>query len=293
MKALLYLLLLAVLTVGRTLAQTRDLASMTYMVSTLRQNDTVAMANFLEVKFKVPIWNKGRHVAAATLSYKNLSLVNFSDLYSSPLHGLSAQVAWLYKFTPKRSLTLLTQAGLFSDMKDLTGNDFRYSAGFRYRVKHSEKLSSGWGLAYSRQFFGNQIVPFIDVDYKPNQKWSLTGQFPIKPKILYQFTEKLSAGIEIHGDAASYRLSATERNNQFIQINQWAGMAKLEYQFSQSWLLTMGMGGNFKQSYKLYDQSEKQSWTIITLPIGERPNPIYEVNSPGLHVQVGISFIPF
>lgn len=288
-----YFLFTTLLLTGNLWAQNRDLASIDYTVSAVAYNDTAANANLLDVKFRLPLLNKKQHIAIGTVSYKNLSLNNFPGQYVSSLHGLTFQGAWLYKFTSRRSLTFFTQAGLFSDLKEVNSKDFRYSGGFRYRVKHSDKLSTGWGLGYSRQFFGNQIIPFIDVDYKPNNRWSITGQFPIKPKVLYHFNNKLSAGIEVFGDAASYRLSASERNNQFIQVNQWAGLAKLEYQFAKSWQLNVGLGNNFKQSYKLYDDAATTPWTIITIPLGERPDPVYKIDNKGLNIQIGVSFNPF
>lgn len=275
------------------LGQERDLVNVNYAVSRLEYNDTSANARQLDLKWRMPLYQKHRSILLSAIGYKNVSLHHFPGSYASTLHGITFQGVWMYKVTAHRSLTLFAQAGLFSDMEDINGKDFRYSAGFRYRFKHSDKLSTGWGLAYSRQFFGNQVVPFIDVDYKPNEKWSITGQFPIKPKILYNFNKKLSAGLELNGEAASYRLSATERNNQFIQINQWTGLAKLEYQFAKAWQLNLGIGRNFKQSYKLYNDASTTPWTIITFPIGGKADPIQKIESGGLNVQLGISFNPF
>ncbi|MPT31188.1 MAG: hypothetical protein E2600_05895, partial [Chryseobacterium sp.] len=181
-----YLLLTTFLLFSNSLlAQDRDLLNVNYAVSTLKYNDTVANANLFDIKLKLPVFQKKQHTIAGIVGYKNLSLQNFPADYTGNLHGLTLQGAWIYKLSDRKSLTFFAQTGLFSDLQDVSGKDFRYTAGLRYRVKHSEKLRTGWGLAYSRQFFGNQIIPFIDVDYKPNDKWSITGQFPIKPKVLY------------------------------------------------------------------------------------------------------------
>lgn len=274
-------------------AQDRDLLNVNYAVSTLKFNDTVANAKSFDVKLKLPVFQKKQYTIVGIVGYKNLSLQSFPAGYGGNLHGITFQGAWIYKLSDRKSLTFFAQAGLFSDLQDISSKDFRYTGGFRYRVKHSEKLSTGWGLAYSRQFFGNQIIPFIDVDYRPNDKWSITGQFPIKPKVLYHFNDKLSAGIELSADASSYRLSATEKDNQFIQVNQWIGLAKLEYQLAKNWELNIGLGRNFRQSYKLYDDAATTPWTIITMPLGEKAEPIYEIYDNGLNIQVGISFKPF
>lgn len=273
-------------------AQDNDLATGNYSISKLKYNDTSANARQLDVKFRLPLYQKNRNVFFTTIGYKNVAFDDFPGDYTKNLHGIRWQTIWLHRLSNKKSITVFAQAGLFSDMKDVSGKDFRYSAGFRYRYRHSDKLTTGWGMAYSRQFFGNQIIPFIDVSYEPNDKWSLAGQFPIKPKVLYHFNRKVSAGVEVNGEAASYRLSATEENNQFIQINQWTGLVKLEYQFAKSWKFNAGVGKNFKQSYKLYQDASTTPWTIITIPIGKKPGPVQKIDGQGLDAQIGISFAP-
>lgn len=286
-------LVLVILSATTGFSQDKDLATVNYTLSKLKYNDTAANAQQLDVKLRLPVYQKNKNVLAGMVGYKHVSLNNFPSAYSQSLHGITLQGAWKLWLGNKRSITLFAQAGLFSDMQDISNKDFRYTAGFRYRQKHSDKLSIGLGLAYSRQFFGNQVVPFIDVDYKPNEHWSITGQFPVKPKVLYHLNSKVSAGIEVNGEAASYRLSATEKNNQFIQINQWTGLAKLEWQFAKGWQLNFGLGRNFKQTYKLYNDAATTPWTIITIPLGEKPDPVQKIDRKGLNMQLGISFTPF
>lgn len=288
-----YLLLISFSFANILSAQDGDLLNVNYAISTLKYKDTVANANLFDIKLKLPVFSKKPYTVAGILGYKNLSLHNFPADYSDKLHGFTFQGVCIYKLSAVKSLTVFAQTGLFSDLQDVSGKDFRYSAGFRYRVKHSGKLSTGWGLAYSRQFFGNQIIPFIDVDYKPNDKWSITGQFPIKPKVLYHFTDNWSAGIELLADASSYRLSETAKDNQFIQINQWTGLTKLEYRFTKNWQLNVGVGKNFKQSYKLYSDAAITPWTIITFPLGEKAEPISKTDNKGLNIQISILFNPF
>lgn len=285
-KYLLPLLLLAHI----TRAQEKDLATIRYTVSGLKYNDTSTTANQLDVKLRMPLYQRGKSTVGATLGYKNVTLHGFPELYIASLHGIIFQSAWMYQFTARRSVTFFAQAGLFSDLKDVSVKDYRYSAGLRFRLKHSDRLRTGCGLAYSRQFFGNQLVPFIDVDYRPTDKWSITGQLPVKPKVLYNFNKKLSAGLELSGEAASYRLSSAGRDNQFIQINQWTGMARLEYRFACSWQLSLGMGKNLKQSYKLYNDAATTPWTIITIPVGSKPDPVEKLDGKGMNLQLGISF---
>lgn len=274
-------------------AQDKDLMMLSYGISGLKHRDTIAQSRQLDLKIRFPLYRKNKNTFVGTVGYKHVGLTEFPENYPQNLHSIVLQTAWMHVFNTKKSLTLFAQAGLFSDMKDISSEDFRYTVGIRYRVKHSNRLSTGWGIAYSRQFFGNQIIPFIDVSYEANGKWSVSGQFPVKPKVLYHFCRKLSAGIEINGEAGSYRLSATERDNRFLQINQWKGLAILEYQVARLWQCSIGIGGNFKQSYKLYPDAASTPWTIITIPFGNRDEPIYKLENKGWSLVLGISMKAF
>lgn len=274
-------------------AQDKDLLSVNYGLSGFQYHDTAAIALQTALKCALPVYRKNKHSIVGVMNYKNTAFYNFPESYRQTLHGFTLQAIWIYKMSGNKSIALFAQTGLFSDLQEISIKDFRYTAGFRYRYKHSGRLSTGWGLAYSRQFFGNQLVPFIDVDYKPGRKWSITGQFPIKPKILYHLNKKLSVGVEINGDAASYRLSASDKNNRFIQINQWTGFTKMEYQFSGGWQLNLGIGRNFSQSFKLYNDASSTSWTIITIPIGEKSDPVQRIDNRGFRAVLGISLQTF
>lgn len=272
-------------------AQDNDWVALQYNGSNIAYHDTAAYVRQVDIKARLPIYMKNSNTWIGALGYKNVSLSHFPENYATGvLHGMLLQTAWIHRFTKYKSIALFIQAGIFSDMKDINSKDIRFSSGFRYRIKHSEKLSSGWGLAYARQFFGNQLIPFIDVNYNPNGKWSISGQFPIKPKILYHVNKKLSAGIEISGEASSYRLSATSQNNRFVQMNQWTGLGKIEYCITPAWQLHIGLGSNFKQSYKLYEDASAAKWTIITIPVGQKQEPIRRIDSRSLNVQCGISY---
>lgn len=208
-------------------AQEKDFASINYSYSKVKYNDTLAKANQLEIKIKYPLLVKDRNTFVGIISFKNLNLNNFPVQYVASIQGIAFQMLWQKKISENKKIDVFNQVGLFSDMADITTKDFRYGIGFRVKTKHNSKLTTGYGLSYSKQFFGNQIIPFIDIDYRPNNKWSLAGQLPMKPKILYHFNEKIKVGFELSGEAASYRFSEIEFQNKFIQVNQWTGLPKL------------------------------------------------------------------
>lgn len=274
-------------------AQERDLLTVQQSRSKLCYNDTTASVQSFDLRLRLPLWTNKKHTLMTTVGYKQLQLNHFPDLFTKNLYGITAQSVWLYKQSAKKSLAIMAQIGLFSDMTDISAKDTRFTFAVRYRIKHRENLSTGWGLAYSRQFFGHQIIPFIDIDYHPNDKWTISGQFPIRPKILYHADKRISLGLEIAGEASSYRLSAVQKNNQFIQAQQWTGLFLMEYRLSHAWHIRIGAGKNLKQSYRVYNDTQETPWTIITMPVGKRAEPVRRIDDKGLNMQLGISFNPF
>lgn len=47
---------------------------------------------------------------------------------------------------------------------------------------------------------------------------------------------------------------------------------------------------NIKQSFKLFEDNSTTPWTIITIPVGKKQEPIYKIDNKGLNIQIGISF---
>ncbi|WPV64757.1 hypothetical protein [Chitinophaga sp. LS1] len=203
--------------------------------------------------------------------YRHLTLEDYT------LQSIAAQLFYSIRFSEKKSLVLIGTGGLYNE-------GWRYGAGFRYLYKHSEKVKTGIGMMYNKQFFGNQLIPFWDVKYEPSAKWTISGLFPIKPKIMYHFNNTVSAGFEINGEASSYRMSTT-----YLRNNQWTGLCRFEWFFTKNLLLSAGLGKNFINRYQFYANDLKTGWTIITIPLGEKAQPIYERSSKGISATLGIS----
>lgn len=224
-------------------------------------------AQTLHVNARFPLF----HNMFGNVMYRHLTLEDHT------LQSLAAQLFYKVTFSDKKSLVLIGTGGIYNE-------GWRYGAGFRYQYRHSEKVKTGIGLMYNKQFFGNQLIPFLDVSYAPSDKWTISGLFPIKPKVMYHFNNVVSAGFEINGEANSYRLAAT-----YLRNNQWTGLCRFEWLFTKHLLLSAGLGKNFINRYQFFDNMAKTGWTIITIPLSEKAQPVYEKESKGLSATVGIS----
>lgn len=203
--------------------------------------------------------------------YRHLTLEDHT------LQSGAMQLFYNIKFSDKKSLVLIGTGGRYNE-------GWRYGAGFRYQYKHSSQVKAGIGMMYNKQFFGNQLIPFLDVNYEPSEKWTISGLFPIRPKVMYHFNHAISAGLEINGEASSYRMTET-----YLRNNQWTGLWRFEWLFTKRWLLSAGIGRNFVNRYQFFDNDAKTGWTVFTVSLHEKATPIYEKESKGISAGIGIS----
>jgi hypothetical protein len=203
--------------------------------------------------------------AGGMVSYRYL------NIYDHTLQTISGQLFYKYK-----SWTFFGTGGLYDQ-------GWRYGVGFRHITRHSEQLRTGIGVLYNRQFFGNQLIPFLDVNYEPNEHWTISGLFPIRPKVMYHFDRKLSVGIEVMGEANSYMME-----DYYLRTTQWTGLLKFEWIFTPRLQLNAGIGKNVINRYQLFEKDAGTPWTLITIPLGEKITPVQEVDLKGLNAMIGL-----
>lgn len=237
-----------------------------------------------------PIFKGEQKLVGGRLHIKSQNISGLDSGLDKSLYGTDINLFWQKQIKDRYKIYLFGQVGIYSDFKDISGEDFRYSLGARYTIRHNDKFSTGWGISYSRQFFGHQLNPFVSVDYQITPKLQLTGLLPIRPKLIYTINENFSWSNEIFGNTTSYRLSATEENSRFVRINNWYGMSKLEYTFAKYHQFSVGLGYNFRNNIKLYEDGMGNNWSIFTFDLNKKSKPIQEINSKGMRFEIGYNF---
>lgn len=288
-RRLLSILLFGVATLASR-AQDREVAGVSLSYAPLKYNDTLASVQQLEARFRFPLFAGIKSQLIGTVSYRRTTFNDFDSFTDRSLQGISSQLAWLRRTGARTEMLLFAQAGLFSDFADISAKDLRLSAGFRYRVRQSPSVKYGFGLAYSRQFFGNQIIPFIDFDWRPDNRWHVYGQFPVKPRIEYSLTNNWTLGTGLLGEASSYRLSAKDHQNQFVKNAQWGLNMYTEKAVYKSLTLHVGTGCYLKRTFRKYNDSDHSPWTVITVPLGTKPDPVMKADSRSWFVEFAVSY---
>jgi hypothetical protein len=94
-------------------------------------------------------------------------------------------------------------------LKDISGEDMLYSAFVMLRIRKSATFSYSIGAAYSRQFFGNVLIPVVGIDWNISDRWTFSGILPVSEKLKYKISDKNFMGVnaDFSVGGGSYRLS--------------------------------------------------------------------------------------
>jgi len=300
MKTLKLILPVLILLPFCTLAQShKAIGEINYDYIPVKLGDTSATAKLFNAEMAFPIFKKQSSSLNGKVQFGSMTFKNFPESAEESLYSIEFQAAYTHKFDSLKSITLFGKLGIYSDMEDISIEDFRGTIGFQYKIRKNARYLYGVGAAYSNQFFGHQISPFITIDYHPSKNWYLYGQIPTDFRIEYALTEKDYLAFGIRGVTNSYRLSdktgpGRYNNSSFIQTSQWSTKLYYERFVFKNWSVNLSAGYAISQNFRQYNNisgSMLDSWTILTIPVGKkRPDPAVEIKKPGMLYSVGIKY---
>lgn len=258
--------------------------------NTLKNDSVNGRSQNIGMFVNIPVIKNNKNFIGTKLRYHYYKISDVNAYFNHQLTTTEVNIYWQRTFNNGSKLNVFGQTGIYSDFKDIAGNDFRYRLGVIYNSKNSAKLSSGLGLVYSRQFFGHQINPVVVVNYDLNSKLNISGLLPVRPKLTYKINDKLLWINEFSGNVESYRLSETEFSNSFIEISGWYAMSTLELKLKKYHHLNFGIGYTFKNKLRFYNDTQEAKWKIFTFDLHEKSEPVSEIKLSGLRWLVGYSF---
>lgn len=133
------------------------------------------------------------------------------------VHGFILRTGLIQKFEEDRSLQILFAPRLMTDFKNVNSDHFQWGGIVVYEKKYRETLRMGFGALYNQEFFGPNLVPLVNLDWKINDQWSLVGLLPIYSKLKYKFNDRLEGGWSHFGLVTSYRLGHPDYEGDYIE----------------------------------------------------------------------------
>lgn len=252
------------------------------------ENDGAVVSHW-DATVLLPIAHGVNSNMAGGFQYSVLVLDDFPLDIGHKLHTLGIPLGARIKLNDRDKLFLATKILVGSDLEDISGEDFIFSVGAGVVRKMSEKFSIGLGLGYSRQFFGNQLLPFMDFDARLSDKLHLKGRFPLQGNIAYDTGTKSAVGWEWGLGAKSFRLSESDYDSGYVRYSHVNGLLFYRYKIFGGFHVKVS-GGFMGQRYQWYNDGDSGGWTIVTIPLSDEQDPIEELESSGLILQIGLFF---
>jgi hypothetical protein len=269
-------------------------AELNYNYIPIKNKDTSSHVKLVEFKIGTSIYKTAKSGLSASFTYTGESFDGFPTAYGTDVYGLALGLNW-YKTMGKRgALNIFAQAGIYSDLHNVSTDAIRGLLGVNYLTRYSANFSLGFGAAYARQFYGNQLIPVVAVMYRfDDEHWKLGGVFPVNPKLSYVFDKKDAISFEFKQIYSSYRLTEPDDKGDYIKNTRLTTMLNYEYGFAKLWRLSAGVGYAIHQKYELYKSGDNNQWYFINTSIGgSKPVPVESIIHNGAQLQLGISFNP-
>lgn len=171
-------------------------------------NDPQAQLRKFKASLTYPVvLSKGRTVLVNDLSYQ-LILFRYRGIETplERLHAASYTLMLQHGLSRKWSVWALATPSLASDLKaEVSENDFNMQAATIFIRHFSERLSVGFGAAYSTQFGSAIPIPVLAFDWNNGRNVMARGIIPVSLEFWYRPDRRLDLGLVLSGDGNNFR----------------------------------------------------------------------------------------
>jgi hypothetical protein len=185
------------------------------------------------------------------------------------VHGFILRTGLIRELENGRSLQLIFAPRFMTDFKNVSSDHIQLGAVVTYGKRYSEKLKLGFGALYNQEFFGPNLVPLIDLDWKLNEKWTISGLFPVYGKVKYRFSDRLDGGWSHFGLVTTYRLGDSNYEGDYIDRRSIDETLYARYRLFGDFFLEGRFGYALGRSYTQYDADQKVDFTLPLISIGD------------------------
>ncbi|WP_228238631.1 DUF6268 family outer membrane beta-barrel protein [Allomuricauda sp. M10] len=259
-----------------------------YGLSTLKDVDSGHISH-LEGQLVFPILKEKGVGLATGIAPQALLLENLPMEIGTRLFELGIPIVAKLKGNGRNEYFLAGKISLNSDLENITIRDIIFGMGVGMQRKFSDDLTLGIGLGYAHQFFGNQLIPLLDFDYRITHKLSIYGRFPMQGTLAYSSSIKSTLGLEWNLNASSYGIGKETDEGSFVRVRNLNGGLFYSYQLLEHWKvkITGGMGA---QKFESFQNKQTGTWTIITIPLSDREEPLETYTNRAMQFQIGLLY---
>ena len=199
----------------------------------------------------------------------------FPDDVMNPIriHGIILRTGLIKQLDNGRSLQLLFVPRLMTDFVGVSSSHYQLGGIAIYDKKYSDELKLGFGVLFNQEFYGPNLVPLVNLDWKINEKWRAYGMLPVYGKLSYRVNERLDLGWSHFGLVTTYRLGDPAYEGDYIDRRSIDETFYARYQLFGDVFLEGRFGYSFGRSYHQYDKDQKVDLTLPLISIGDNRTP--------------------
>ncbi|HWR84204.1 MAG TPA: DUF6268 family outer membrane beta-barrel protein [Candidatus Deferrimicrobium sp.] len=153
------------------------------------------------------VFSEGRTVLVNDLTYQLIEF-KYREL-SFPLERLQSASYTLmlqHRLSQKWSVWALGTPSLASDLgAEVTQRDFNFQAAAVFIRHFSERLSLGFGAAYTTQFGSGEVVPILAFDWNNGKNLMAKAILPASLEFWYRPVAAVDLGLLLSGDGNNFR----------------------------------------------------------------------------------------
>ena len=185
-----------------------------------------------------------------------LKHIDASSLAALPqdLHALVLEVGGNYRINQRSFASLRLYPGVYSDLKDISGNDVRMPVMALGGYNFDNGFSVIGGFIYRLGYHSSNFIPALGFSYQPNQYWRFDAVAP-RPAITYLASRQFQ--LFVAGDFASdeYELHDSSLGASAIKYSDYKAMAGFNYLPKSTIKFSASAGYVFERKFSFYDST--------------------------------------
>lgn len=194
------------------------------------------------------------------------------DTIMNPIrvHGFILRTGLIHQFNNGSALQVLIAPRFMTDFTNVNSTHLQWGGIVTYDKEYNEAFKLGFGALFNQEFFGPNLVPLVNLDWKLNDTWRLNGLFPIAGKLSYRRNTRLEIGWSHFGLVTTYRLGDPVYQGDYIDRRSIDETLYARYQLFGDVFLEGRLGYSFGRRYQQYDTDEKVDFTLPLISIGDK-----------------------
>lgn len=293
-SSIFYLIILLVLLADHGLAQKKyTIAQLGYMGSyNAKYTDPNVSSDlgYLSVNISLPVVLNERTAIVTGIRGNNWT-VNYSpeQVWPTSYYSLGLTLGVNHKISDKNSFLFVALPRLNSDYNNINANAFQLGFLTTYSTRSNKNFLWKLGLYFNTEFFGPFVVPIFGLDWKLNEKLSITGDLPIYGKVNYQFTPGLASGVGYIALVSSYRLTG-DFNDAYTSRFAIEPYLYADVKLFKNTYFNAKAGYAISRKYPVYAKEDKIDWQLSFIKFGDDRTQLNPVIENGAFIEFSLAY---